>query len=670
MSESSRPITIDMIIAKFLPIIGAILFITGLGYLIYTSVWDSLTVMMRLGVGFFVSVTIIGTAFSFSEKLKYFADVVMGGGILLLYGTLLYGSRTTDIATQAAIPEVATLVSAFIFTLGVAYFASLRKSKVILALGMLGAYLTPFILGQNDSWVKDISFNAYLIYFSAVNIVIFFMGREIAVYDLIPLNLFGLFFGTYTLHSLSYSGLIQAEPSFFTSESFTVFLLVVLVIMSIAGIALSSRYFTEKKDEVKLSFGYLVPLAWFLIQMDALTTLSIPTQVVAFLVIAFAYFISWYILRPLATSRYQHIAVYAGGMISLVFAIIALFPEFSVYSSIFIAYIGLIFAVIYVLDGNKGERILASILFSLFGGSLALIHIYGQNSDIVTYPTIFAVFSLVPAILLAVLVKLQGQAPKGVSDFVNIYSVTATVIALFIIIIKFIQVIDFGFAFFVFPGFLIVLWVFLHGPAVQNRGSLMRIGTVLLSIGFFGSFFYFIANLAPHVADDESFFKGGAIFDNWNFIKGVFAVATYFMALSISREIQKTENVDRPSFLLVIIGYTSLLLLVNFSIITICNDLGIVLESGGPRAIGTTIWWIILSISMLLVGIHFGRGYRSEKLLGLILLLLTIAKIAFYDLATMDMDKKIIVLMVVGGFIMIFSYFLQVKGYLKDENSK
>jgi len=50
MSESSTPITIDMVIAKFLPIIGAILFVTGLGYLIYTSVWDSLTIMMRLGV--------------------------------------------------------------------------------------------------------------------------------------------------------------------------------------------------------------------------------------------------------------------------------------------------------------------------------------------------------------------------------------------------------------------------------------------------------------------------------------------------------------------------------------------------------------------------------------------------------------------------------------------
>ena len=93
-------------------------------------------------------------------------------------------------AVQATIPEVATLITAFIFTLGVAYFASLRQSKVILALGMLGAYLTPFILGQNDSWAKDISFNAYLIYFTAVNVVIFFMGREIAIYDLIPLNLF------------------------------------------------------------------------------------------------------------------------------------------------------------------------------------------------------------------------------------------------------------------------------------------------------------------------------------------------------------------------------------------------------------------------------------------------------------------------------------------------
>lgn len=108
-------------------------------------------------------------------------------------------------------------------------------------------------------------------------------------------------------------------------------------------------------------------------------------------------------------------------------------------------------------------------------------------------------------------------------------------------------------------------------------------------------------------------------------------------------------------------GYTTALLLVNFAIITFCNDIGVPFETGGPRAIATTIWWIVLSLAMIMLGIHRGQVYRSEKLLGLLLLLLTIAKIAVYDLASMDMDKKIIVLMVVGGLIMMFSYFLQVK---------
>lgn len=135
----------------------------------------------------------------------------------------------------------------------------------------------------------------------------------------------------------------------------------------------------------------------------------------------------------------------------------------------------------------------------------------------------------------------------------NIYSAIATIIALLILIIKFIQTLDFAFAFMVLPGFLIVLWTYLKGTQIQNRGSMMRMGTGLLTVGFFSSFIYFIANLAPGVADGEYFFRDGAIFGNWDFIKGVFAVITYFLALSISRDLQKVEQTDRPSFLLVII---------------------------------------------------------------------------------------------------------------------
>ncbi len=88
-------------------------------------------------------------------------------------------------------------------------------------------------------------------------------------------------------------------------------LLAVLVAMSIASIALSSRYFTDKKEQVILAFGYLLPLAWFLLHIDALSVSS-TVRVVVFLVISLVYFVAWYMLRPLAGSRYQHIAVYAG----------------------------------------------------------------------------------------------------------------------------------------------------------------------------------------------------------------------------------------------------------------------------------------------------------------------------------------------------------------------
>ena len=100
-------------------------------------------------------------------------------------------------------------------------------------------------------------------------------------------------------------------------------------------------------------------------------------------------------------------------------------------------------------------------------------------------------------------------------------------------------------------------------------------------------------------------------------------------------------------------------------IITICNDLNIPKEVGGIRAIGTTLWWIALSIFLIMIAVRKGYEYQSEKLLGLLLLLLTVGKIVFYDLEMMDMDKKIVVLMVVGGGIMLFSYFLQKKGYFQ-----
>lgn len=240
--------------------------------MIYNSIWVDLAMEAKLGLGFFLSLVIIGGAFSFSEKLRYFADVVMGGGILLLYGTLIYGSRATETA-NAAIPEIATLFSAGIFTLVSAYFAKLRQSKVILALGIIGAYLTPFVIG-NGGWDNPgISFNAYLIYFAAVNMIVFLMGREIAIHDLIPLNMFGLFFGTSTLYHLSYLNNVEISTGFFAGPAFTAVLIVVLLGFCILAISQSASKF-DPKDEFQLTIGYFFPLAWAILNIERLAGIS------------------------------------------------------------------------------------------------------------------------------------------------------------------------------------------------------------------------------------------------------------------------------------------------------------------------------------------------------------------------------------------------------------
>ncbi len=82
-------------------------------------------------------------------------------------------------------------------------------------------------------------------------------------------------------------------------------------------------------------------------------------------------------------------------------------------------------------------------MFSLFGGVLALLHIYGYENDIILYSTLLAVLSLVPAILIAPMVRIQGKTPQSITEFVNIYSVSALVLAIFIVVIKFIQTLDF-----------------------------------------------------------------------------------------------------------------------------------------------------------------------------------------------------------------------------------
>ena len=660
--EVNSHITINKIIEKFIPIVGALFLTVGVIYLLYTSVWIHLDVTVRLGLGFFLSLAIIGGSYSLSEKIRYFADLGIGSGVLLFYGTLIYGSRTTDLATKAAIPEVATLVTAFLFTLAVAYFSSIRKSIVILVLSMIGAYITPFVIGQNDVWVQNISFNAYLTYFAAINIVIYFLGKKISVRNIIPLNIAGLFIGTSTLYHLSYANGISkiVANNVLTGEIFSAILFFVLVVFSIWSISSSAKQFEEEYDGY-LALGYLAPMIWFILNVTRLTTLTDIFRGILFALLSATCFYAWNVLANDKT-RLQHSALYAAGLLAAVQAFFSFVPHLNIYSSVAIAYSGLIFGLIFMFKPQKSERFFSYVLLTSIGAMLSIFHIYEKTID---YQTLYAVVSLIPAICAYFLVKASDN--EDMLDVATKYSIVATILAAMFILKDLVDYIDLSFLlFYLVPLITLIVSIFTNKGNHDSESSLLRLIMSWFAFGFFGTFILLVASIYPAPADTHILHRANMPTD-WILIKGIFATLILFIGLYVSRRLQAQQIEKRPSFLLVIFGYTTLLLTGNYIIYAFINDLGVSLVHGGPRAISTTFWWTLIALYMLVIGIKNGERYHAEKLLGLILLGLTIGKILLYDLATMAMQNKIIILMVVGAFLMIFSYGVHSRGWLKDE---
>ncbi len=341
-----------MIISRFIPVAGALLMISGLGYLLYDSVWVNLDQPIKIGLGFFLSLIIIAGGFSFSDRLRYFADVVIGAGVLLLYGTLIAGSRTIG-DTHAVMSEMPAIIAAAFFTIAIVVLARERKSVVIVILGLLGAYLTPFVIGTSGSWAYLLDMNAYLIYFLFVNLSIFFIGRDISVRHIIPVNSIGLLLSSSLLYGLMVHEMVGS------SEIFTAFLFVAIALTSVVSIVTSSRTFLDQ-DELYLALGYILPLFWMVLSLDQLhLDHMMLVQVIIYAILSVTYFALWYHLRSISTRRYQHIALYIGAVFSLCLALSSLSEAETVIKALFFPYIGLIFAALYVLAPEKrGERFL------------------------------------------------------------------------------------------------------------------------------------------------------------------------------------------------------------------------------------------------------------------------------------------------------------------------
>jgi hypothetical protein len=381
-------------------------------------------------------------------------------------------------------------------------------------------------------------------------------------------------------------------------------------------------------------------------------------------VLAVSSFVGWHVLRGTQT-RYQHAALYAVGLISATIAFFTFFEEMNIITSMIISYVSLIFAALYILDPSKTERYVSYLAVSIMGSYLSVFHIVEASP---TFETLLIVVSLLPAIAAVAIAKLGKRAeffPPA-----QLYSFASAVLAGIFVLGELIEYIDFSFVFFyVIPlailSYVAYVHVFSHDSMSHDaKSKTLRIVLVWFALSYIGVFFTLFNSVYPAPTDTTILNLANQNVTDWTLVKGIFGTAILFVGLFISRQLQLEQAIKRPSFILVIFGFASLLLTGNYIISALMNDLGVSMAEGGPRAVATSLWWAAIAIYMLYVGIKRGQKYRSEKLLGLVLLALTVGKVILYDIATMGMQNKIIVLMLVGGAMLLFSYFVRSKDML------
>jgi chromate transport protein ChrA len=116
----------------------------------------------------------------------------------------------------------------------------------------------------------------------------------------------------------------------------------------------------------------MLPIVWFILNMLSFSQVNSLVIVGAYAVIAIGYYAGWWYLRD-QNKQFQHIGLYAGAIIALIFAVFAFFPQYDAYVGVLVAWLGILFAFLYTLDDKRSERLVAYMIFSAMGAGITLV---------------------------------------------------------------------------------------------------------------------------------------------------------------------------------------------------------------------------------------------------------------------------------------------------------
>ena len=631
---------VDKLVQKILPIVGVLFIVGGLSYLFYTWLWGVMDKTARLAFGFFIAVAFMGSGFGLQQKLKQFSDVIIGGGILIFYISLIYWSRFES-PSDMLIPEVASLGIALLFALAVWYFSQLRQSRTILGMGILGAYMTPFFLGQEWVWDFQLGYNSFLIYFLGINIALFFAAKKIFLKDIVLFNMMGLFVASASMNYLYTSG---------TIDQISLVLFVAIIGFSIYTLASTSQAF-EKSENTYFALGCFLPILWFIGNTVLGDDFSSLQLFISFWAIAAIYFWAWYTLRN-TIKQQEYIPMYIGWVAALIMMILSFQQDLEDYVGLVIGLVSIVFAGLYLVNPLK-QRLLSYFGMALFGGIVNALIFGAKYNDAGSYPYLI-IIGFIPLMLGFIMSK---KVETAMWQILNIFASFSAVISGLILINRLYIGLDIplSFIFLTVPALVIMISLFVSKNDPKVEKDFIIGATILAVLWYFVTFFILLDRIYPAPVWIYPFHTRESLI-------GITSAIIFYGLLKKQRNMAVATK-DHPSFFLTLLTVVATLLVVNQELITSFNYIDIDTLDQQVfwfRALTTTLWWVTLSAYLIYRGTKV-LNYKPEKILGLVLLGITILKIVFYDLTHADTNLRIFILIVVGAIMLWVSYYANQK---------
>lgn len=273
-----KPKDIEKIIGQWLPRIGMLALLFGLGFFLkyaFEHQWIGPT--GRIVLGLFGGVLLLGAGEYFeSKKYHKYARVFTGGGLGLLYFSL-YAARNF----YQLIGVIPTFISMLLVTLAAGFFAVRYNSRIVAFYSIIGGFLTPFLIGYKG--LEDrISLLSYI---AVLNLGV--LG--LAFFKKWRILNFAAFIATAITYLVSYGRFHSGESLFASFGFLTAYFLIFAFVAFLYNILY--RLPTLRKDVFLIIFNaaYYYGFSYYLLKPDYNNLLGFFTFGVAAFYLILAY---------------------------------------------------------------------------------------------------------------------------------------------------------------------------------------------------------------------------------------------------------------------------------------------------------------------------------------------------------------------------------------------